>query len=231
VAEWPHTPTTPGNGSAVFLSGPEPDDATAAAAPAATTADFTNSTITGNTEGSFGAVTVHGAVTFNHVTMTKNTSAGVEPEAASSSSRNRVDASAIEGDAANIAAHTFSSANSVVAQPQGALNCVAFDAPATDGGYNFSDDASCGFTNPTSNVKSPNDPVLGALANNGGPTETLLPLAGSPLLDAIPPAVCGASVDQRGVTRPQGTGCDVGAVEVEVAAPAPAAVVTPKFTG
>jgi hypothetical protein len=88
-----------------------------------------------------------------------------------------------------------------------------------------------GFTAPTSNVKTPNDPVLGALADNGGPTQTLLPLTGSPLLDAIPPAACGATVDQRGVTRPQGPGCDIGAVEVEVVAPSPAVIVTPKFTG
>jgi hypothetical protein len=54
----------------------------------------------------------------------------------------------------------------------------------------------------------------------------------------IPVAHCsddGASaikplVDQRGVTRPQGPGCDAGAVEVEVAAPAPVAII-PRFTG
>ena len=221
---------TEGSGSAVYLSGVEEADPVSAAAEQ-TTADFTNSTITGNTEGAFGALAIHGALGFNHVTMTNNTSEGTEMETQSASNRGGVDAFAVEDDAANLVAHTFTSKNSVVSQPHGAVNCGTSEAPPTDGGYNFSDDASCGFTAPTSNVKTPNDPLLGALANNGGPTETLLPLVGSPLLDAIPPAACGSDVDQRGVTRPQGTGCDVGAVEVEVAAPAPAAVVTPRFTG
>jgi len=40
------------------------------------------------------------------------------------------------------------------------------------------------------------------------------------------------STDQRGITRPQGSGCDIGAVEVEVVAPAPIVItVTPTFTG
>jgi hypothetical protein len=60
----------------------------------------------------------------------------------------------------------------------------------------------------------------------------MLPASTSPLLDAVPAASCqadGASAvttDQRGVTRPQGTGCDIGAVEVAVAVP-----VDPSFTG
>lgn len=53
---------------------------------------------------------------------------------------------------------------------------------------------------------------LGALANNGGPTDTILPGAASPVLDTGDGANCTAD-DQRGVTRPQGAGCDVGAVE------------------
>ena len=110
------------------------------------------------------------------------------------------------------------------------MSAAAAIASSTDGGYDFSDDTSCGFVAPTSSQKTPNDPVLGPLANNGGPTQTLLPLTGSPLLDAIPPAVCGASDDQRSVTRPQGPGCDIGAVEVEFVAPR-ALNVTPRFTG
>lgn len=55
------------------------------------------------------------------------------------------------------------------------------------------------------------DPLLGALGNNGGPTPTMLPGAGSPGIDA---GVGCAATDQRGITRPQGSACDIGAVEV-----------------
>jgi predicted outer membrane repeat protein len=39
-------------------------------------------------------------------------------------------------------------------------------------------------------------------------------LEGSPAWDAIPSAECATSIDQRGVVRPQGSGCDIGAVEM-----------------
>jgi hypothetical protein len=52
---------------------------------------------------------------------------------------------------------------------------------------------------------------LGPLASNGGPTPTHAPLPGSPAIDRgtgfCPP------VDQRGIPRPQGRRCDLGAVE------------------
>ncbi len=56
-------------------------------------------------------------------------------------------------------------------------------------------------------------PQLGALADNGGPAWTLLPAAASPVIDRIDPAQCAMRTDQRGVTRPQGSHCDIGAVE------------------
>ena len=55
-------------------------------------------------------------------------------------------------------------------------------------------------------------PNLAALAANGGPTQTLLPGAGSPAIDAA--STCPTpAVDQRGYVRPIGSRCDVGAVE------------------
>jgi hypothetical protein len=112
-------------------------------------------------------------------------------------------------------------------------------------GHNYSDDSSCEFTG-TGDVQDGASPQLGELAANGGPTETMLPAAGSPLIDAIPDAACqdagasGITTDQRGVTRPQMGGCDIGAVEVEAVSPitpitpvTPAApvAVQPLFTG
>ena len=59
---------------------------------------------------------------------------------------------------------------------------------------------------------SPIDPLLGPLADNGGPTLTHLPSPGSPTIEAGP-ATCPAT-DQRGTARPQGATCDIGSVEV-----------------
>ena len=57
------------------------------------------------------------------------------------------------------------------------------------------------------------DPLLGKLALNGGTTATMLPLAGSPALNAgsNPNAL---TTDQRGLTRVVGAAIDIGAVEV-----------------
>lgn len=55
------------------------------------------------------------------------------------------------------------------------------------------------------------DPLLGALADNGGPTQTRALNAGSPALNNGNDAAC-PGTDQRGVLRNQG-GCDIGAYE------------------
>jgi len=58
-----------------------------------------------------------------------------------------------------------------------------------------------------------NDPVLGPLQNNGGFTKTMALGAGSFAIDVADNSSCAAQ-DQRGVPRPQGDGCDMGAYEV-----------------
>ncbi len=51
------------------------------------------------------------------------------------------------------------------------------------------------------------------MKNNGGPTQTMAPAPGSPARNAIPKAACAVARDQRGVRRPQGPRCDIGAYE------------------
>jgi len=62
------------------------------------------------------------------------------------------------------------------------------------------------------------DPLLGPLQDNGGPTYTMAPQPGSPAVDDIPAASCGASTDQRGYPRPDDNEafCNIGAVEGEI---------------
>ena len=79
----------------------------------------------------------------------------------------------------------------------------------TDGGRNICSDGTAGFS-ATGSLNSTN-PLLGPLAENGGPTLTMSLLPGSPALDAIPSGF--PPVDQRGVSRPQGPRADIGAFE------------------
>ena len=61
------------------------------------------------------------------------------------------------------------------------------------------------------------NPALGALADNGGYSRTLLPNTGSAAIDAGDGVSC-PDTDQRGVPRAQGVRCDLGAVEVQMPA-------------
>ncbi|HXP59191.1 MAG TPA: choice-of-anchor Q domain-containing protein [Dongiaceae bacterium] len=79
----------------------------------------------------------------------------------------------------------------------------------TDGGYNICSDGTAGFS-VTGSLNS-TKPLLGPLAENGGPSETMALLPGSPALDAIPSGF--PPVDQRGVSRPQLPLADIGAFE------------------
>jgi hypothetical protein len=101
---------------------------------------------------------------------------------------------------------------------QGTSTCSAGGIPVASGGYTFWVDGSCGAPPAWGDVVNGGDPLLGPLQDNGGVTETRLPVPGSPLRDriAVSDVGCGG-VDQRGIARPQGLGCDIGAVEAEVA--------------
>ena len=67
----------------------------------------------------------------------------------------------------------------------------------------------------TGTADAPLDPRLGPLANNGGPTQTMALLAGSPALNAGDPAQLGTA-DQRGVVRTGGV--NIGAYQASASA-------------
>ncbi|HTA06379.1 MAG TPA: choice-of-anchor Q domain-containing protein, partial [Solirubrobacteraceae bacterium] len=97
-------------------------------------------------------------------------------------------------------------------------NCAG--AP-TDAGHDIDFGGGCpaGF--------SGGDPMLAPLQDNGGPTSTMALGAGSAALDQLPTGgECPVS-DQRGVARPQGPACDIGAYEL---APTPISVPLPITT-
>jgi hypothetical protein len=99
--------------------------------------------------------------------------------------------------------------NTILAGGVGADNCLSV-TPFTSLGNNISSDGSCvGNTLPDRNNTNPQ---LQPLANNGGFSRTYFPSAGSPAIDNGANAGCPAT-DQRGISRPAGAACDIGAVE------------------
>jgi len=99
--------------------------------------------------------------------------------------------------------------NTIVAY-NGTTNCDG--GVMTSNGYNLEDANTCGFS-ATGDITDTN-PLLGPLADNGGDTLTHALLGGSPAIDNGT-CVAGITTDQRGVTRPQGGTCDMGAYESE----------------
>ncbi len=110
----------------------------------------------------------------------------------------------------------LASFGSVVGAAAGGGADCAIAGATTSAGYNVGGDASCAFVGGPGDQSNVGDVQLGTLADNGGPTQTLLPLGTSPVAGAVPAAACTVfAVDQRGVTRPTGTDCEAGAVEIE----------------
>ena len=147
--------------------------------PDAHTLVVTNSTVSNNVGGGIGtpANDPDASVTVVNSTITANTNGGASLGSGifSSGSTTLVYATLVDntaGNFGNLDTTTLESFGSVIARPNGSGNCLA--GTTTSHGYNFSDDALCGFTNPTDRANA-GDPQLGPLTDNGGPTRTLLP--------------------------------------------------------
>lgn len=101
--------------------------------------------------------------------------------------------------------------------PFGFVNCANQNHVSL--GYNISEDSSCGFT-ATGDLQN-TDALLGPLKANAGPTQTRLPMDGSPAINLVPASSCldedgdPLAQDQRGLPRPapDNANCDAGSVE------------------
>lgn len=151
------------------------------------TLNITNSTFSGNTGGlTAGAIYSTGNLSVNFSTITGNTST------MGYSGGIRINSGTATVNNTILANNLYNNA---------LTNCSG----TFSGSNNLSDDGTCGTSSVSSNIR------LGSLGNNGGSTQTIPILEGS---DAIDRAVCGVvTADQRGISRPQGTACDIGAFE------------------
>ena len=105
-------------------------------------------------------------------------------------------------------------ASTIVAGGTGLAGQENCSAPLTSLGHNIESLNQCGLSGTGDRMNT--DPRLGPLQDNGGPGPTLGFGMDSPAFNAADAATCPAA-DERGVARPQGAGCDVGAFELELA--------------
>ncbi len=162
--------------------------------------NITNSTLSGNTltASNTGAALFNGEGTLNvfNSTITNNLPQDSEGSAVFAST-----------------ASTINFQHSIVANQQNGSDCGSVMVGAiVSNGFNLESAQSCDFTS-TGDLQD-TDPMLGPLANNGGPTNTHALATMSPALNAGD-TDCGVSVDQRGFPRPQPNpgNCDIGAFE------------------
>jgi hypothetical protein len=118
--------------------------------------------------------------------------------------------------------------NTIVANSPSGGDC-ATTILVNDDGHNLIQDAtsSCGLSNGVNGNVVGVDPLLGPLMDNGGPTQTIALLPGSPAIGTGDPDVCANplvnGLDQRGYVRPgaDSASCSIGAYEYNSSGPPP----------
>lgn len=158
-------------------------------------ATISNSTISGNTapSGSIGGVLNHFSIMLLVNTTIANNSSSTD--------------SGFHNNGT-----TLTVRNSIFDANGGDSDCAGVTGAMADN-TNLASDGSCGDAVQSATIN------LGPLQDNGGPTFTHALLSGSTAIDTGDGAICAAApvnnLDQRGMTRPQGAECDVGAFEAD----------------
>jgi CSLREA domain-containing protein len=186
------------------------------------TIDLENVTVSGNTSGNGGGGGLNfdnGSSVLNNVTVTDNHELGSG-----------------KGGGMYVTETTHTFLNSIVAgnTTAGGLSPDCFEDPlatlVSAGHMLIGDPSGCSYTPGTGDLYGPAG--LGPLADNGGGTPTHGLQPGSQAIDAGNPATPDGSAfhcestDQRGVARPVGPFCDIGAFEGTLPLPAPPGATT-----
>ena len=184
------------------------------------TLNVTNSTLSGNDALAGGGISNRGTLNVTNSTLSGNyaSNGGGIYNAGTLDVTNSTLSGNIASDGGGIAHYGGNATlrNTIVANSPSGGNC---DGAITNGGNNLDDGDTCGFGAANGSLSN-TAPQLGALT--GSPA--YFPLnSGSPAIDGVTyNAPNGApATNQRGVSRPQGAGYDIGAYEYQAAAPSP----------
>ena len=173
---------------------------------------LTNTTVMGNSagsgfNGSGGGFYIRGPLSVNNSTITGNTSglgSGFELNAYSGTLTN------------SIVSANSNPNQQFLSTGQGRTTTLTANYDLINGSYYVG----LGATFSGAHLITGEDPMLGPLADNGGPTQTLALLPGSPAIDAGDNSTC-ETTDQRGVARSSdgdhngSAVCDIGAFEFD----------------
>lgn len=204
-----------------------------------TTTVIDGTTVSGNTASEAGAGTIgeaggifqfRGSLALLNSTIAANSAAGEFGEAGGLEARETNVAITNSTLAANVASGPKAAGGNLLARekatvkPQNTIiaggtggsgsNCsVQPESAIQSQGHNLDSLNECSFTAAGDLVNA--DPLLAPLANNGGFTQTMALASASPAIDAADGAAC-PPTDQRGVLRPAGAACDIGAFELAI---------------
>jgi len=159
---------------------------------------ITNSTFYGNSAPAGGGIANFGRLNLNNSTLSNNNSSN-------------------GGALRNGLGGVLSLRNSILANSTSGVDCIKVNtATLVENINNLIETTGAGAESCGTSLLS-SDPMLASLTDNGGSTQTMALRANSPAINAGDDASCAAApvnnLDQRGVTRQQGSHCDIGAYE------------------